>query len=377
MSNCAAAGEQDGNRMRQLDGLRGLAIIGVFMNHFGQFSWSVSCGWMGVSLFFVLSGFLITRILLMQKSVMSGAGGGLWRTLGIFYARRSLRIFPLYYGIVVIACYWNLNQAGSVKWPLATYTYNMVLASDNNIGPGHLWSLCVEEQFYLVWPALILLCPPRILPWMIATVFIMGPLWRLWCFIAGTSRMPMYYSSFACLDCLAAGSFLAWCEFKGPTVWNRFITISRPLGWTLMLVWAIACIKAPPLLWGKVGIEWLVGNMAMAIFFAYAVGKATQPLPGDYGAVLRMRWLGYLGTISYGVYVLHMFTPVLWNQARHWLPWVTIPSAYACVFLSIAGGAFTWHFFEKPIQSLKRFLPYTTTPKSLDTPTPIPLKQAA
>ncbi|MFN5330603.1 MAG: acyltransferase family protein [Planctomycetota bacterium] len=162
--------------MRQLDGIRGLAIIGVFMNHFGQVSWSVSCGWMGVSLFFVLSGFLITRILLMQKSVMSGAGGGLWRTLGIFYARRSLRIFPLYYGIVVIACYWNLNQAGSVKWPLATYTYNMVLASDNNIGPGHLWSLCVEEQFYLVWPALILLCPPRILPWMIATVLIMGPL---------------------------------------------------------------------------------------------------------------------------------------------------------------------------------------------------------
>ena len=367
----------EGTRLSQLDGLRGLAIIGVFMNHFGQFSWSVSCGWMGVSLFFVLSGFLITRILLMQKSIIGTAGGGFWRTFGIFYARRSLRIFPLYYAIIAAACYFNMNQAPMVKLPLATYTYNMVLASGNVIGPGHLWSLCVEEQFYLIWPALILLSPLRIMPWMIGAVFASGFLWRLGCFFAGTTYLPMYFSSFACLDCLAAGSFLAWCEFKGPIVWNRFLTISRPLGWTLMLVWAIACIKAPPLLWGKVGIEWLVGNLAMAIFFAYAVGRATQPLPGDYGAILRMRWLGYLGTISYGVYVLHMFTPVLWNQARHWLPWVTIPSAYACVFMSIAGGAFTWHFFEKPIQSLKRYLPYTTTPKSLDTPTPIPLKQAA
>lgn len=145
MSNCAAAGEQDGNRMRQLDGIRGLAIIGVFMNHFGKFSWSVSCGWMGVSLFFVLSGFLITRILLMQKSIIGTAGGGFWRTFGIFYARRSLRIFPLYYAIIAAACYFNMNQAPMVKLPLATYTYNTVLASGNVIGPGHLWSLCVEE----------------------------------------------------------------------------------------------------------------------------------------------------------------------------------------------------------------------------------------
>ena len=119
----------EGTRLSQLDGLRGIAIIGVFMNHFGQFSWSVSCGWMGVSLFFVLSGFLITRILLMQKSIIGTAGGGFWRTFGIFFARRSLRIFPLYYAIIAAACYFNMNQAPMVKLPLATYTYNTVLAS--------------------------------------------------------------------------------------------------------------------------------------------------------------------------------------------------------------------------------------------------------
>jgi peptidoglycan/LPS O-acetylase OafA/YrhL len=115
----------------------------------------------------------------------------------------------------------------------------------------------------------------------------------------------------------------------------------------------------------------------MAIFFAYAVGEATKPMPGDYGAILRLRWLGYLGTISYGVYVLHMFTPLLWNQARQWIPWVTIPPAYACIFLSIAGGAITWHLFEKPIQSLKRYMPYSTKPKSTAITPAIPLKQAA
>lgn len=375
--NSSKTSGQEGTRLSQLDGLRGIAILGVFANHFGKCSWTIQCGWMGVSLFFVLSGFLITRILLMQKSMMGGTGGGFWRTFGIFYARRSLRIFPLYYAIIAAACYLNMNQASMVKLPLATYTYNTVLASGNVIGPGHLWSLCVEEQFYLIWPALILLSPLRVMPWMIGAVFASGFLWRLGCFFAGTTYLPMYFSSFACLDCLAAGSFLAWCEFKGPIVWNRFLAISQPLGWILMLVWAIACIKAPPLLWGKVGIEWLIGNLAMAIFFGYAVGKATKPLPGDYGAILRLRWLGYLGTISYGVYVLHMFTPLLWNQARQWIPWVNIPPAYACIFLSIAGGAITWHLFEKPIQSLKRHLPYAKPSAHEEVADHMELKKAA
>lgn len=369
--------ELEETRFSQLDGLRGLAILGVFATHFGKNSWSTQCGWMGVNLFFVLSGFLITRILLMQKSIMGGAGGGFWRTFGIFYARRSLRIFPLYYATIAVACYLNLNQASLVKWPLATYTYNTVLASRNPMGPGHLWSLCVEEQFYLVWPALILLCPSPLLPWMIATVFISGFLWRLGCFFAGTSYFPVYFSSFACLDCLAAGAFLAWCESKGPTVWDRFLAISRPLGWIMIIGWAFVCIKSPPLRWGTLGIEWLIGNLAMAVFFAHVVGCATKPLPGDYGTILRLRWLGYLGTISYGVYVIHMFTPIMWHQAQHWIPWVTFPTAYACIAMSIAWGAMTWHLFERPIQRLKHFLPYVKPPAHAGTEDLLVVKKAA
>src|SRR5438874_10835359 len=83
-------------RLDQLDGLRGMAILGVLANHFLPFPGSFYCGWLGVNLFFVLSGFLITRILLEQRQTIEGKYG-VPRSLGVFYARRALRIFPLYY----------------------------------------------------------------------------------------------------------------------------------------------------------------------------------------------------------------------------------------------------------------------------------------
>jgi len=96
----------------------------------------------------------------------------------------------------------------------------------------------------------------------------------------------------------------------------------------------------------------------MAVFFSYLVGISTKHLEGDFGLLLRMRWLGYLGTISYGVYAIHMFTPLISFFLEKHLLWFSISINYLNVFLSVLLGAISWHLFENPIQKFKSFFPY-------------------
>src|SRR4051812_13549391 len=136
----------------QLDGLRFVAFLAVFYFHArpGKYFWGPE----GVRVFFTISGFLITRILI------QGESGDLRADLERFYIRRTLRIFPLYYAVV--ACLWLGGLLPGVWWYL-TYLYNIRAFLDHAWGGpvGHFWSLCVEEQFYILYPLALLLTPPR------------------------------------------------------------------------------------------------------------------------------------------------------------------------------------------------------------------------
>ena len=166
-----------------LDGIRGIAIIGVLLTHgmtvapglqdsFGGrlLAYLLTPGWVGVDLFFVLSGFLITGILLSTKQSRN--------YFTSFYARRCLRISPIYYltltGVLLVGTqsYWYSSMLPSLWGRKVSYFFYL-----QNIWPfmnhgtlggllGHFWSLAVEEQFYLVWPILVLLVPERLLIWM-------------------------------------------------------------------------------------------------------------------------------------------------------------------------------------------------------------------
>lgn len=159
------------NTIKNLDGVRGIAILLVVFFHLPkQAGWggatsltTLPFGWMGVQLFFVLSGFLITRILVGTKD--HGFGSYLKR----FYVRRVLRIFPLYYGfLLALGLIWavtSLPPQLERYWPyLATFTWNWTRADvtwEESNWFVHLWSLSVEEQFYLVWPFVVFLLPRR------------------------------------------------------------------------------------------------------------------------------------------------------------------------------------------------------------------------
>lgn len=158
-------------RIAQLDGLRALAIAGVMLFHseFAFLERTVPL-WLGVHLFFVLSGFLITGILLRGERSAEFVGG--------FYIRRALRLFPLYY--LVFAIMALFSQELREAWPYYTfYSANIWIFKNMRWGAGgHFWTLSVEEQFYLLWPFVVLFTPRRGLVGACIAMVIVAPLFR-------------------------------------------------------------------------------------------------------------------------------------------------------------------------------------------------------
>jgi peptidoglycan/LPS O-acetylase OafA/YrhL len=364
MKSTAITGRHAVGALPQLDGLRGLAILGVMFHHFAEFAGKAWPGWLGVELFFVLSGFLITRILLAERDRASNRR----RTVAIFYARRALRILPIYF--VTLGILWAIDfpQARQLGWWFGTYTYNWYAGTVEWSGSyAHFWSLCVEEQFYLAWPLVALFCPRRLLAPSMIAIAMMGPIWRIACAAAGTSRVPLIVMPFASFDCLAVGSLLALYatrDYEGTTAAQRFHRVCRLGGIALMSAWVFCMVRETPITWHRMPLERLIGNSAMALFFAWIVRRAATGQRGDLGALLQMAWLRYLGRISYGIYICHMFVPRITNSLLTNTHGFVISPLWVNMALSVGIASLSWYLIESKVNGLKRFLNYTTEPKS-------------
>src|SRR5262249_15573796 len=162
------------NYVPQLDGLRAFAVGAVLIHHFFKPAriGGVDFALLGVWLFFVLSGFLITGILLRLRDQVDHSGYPSGFALRQFYIRRFLRIFPLYYSVLFMAATIDLGDVrDTILWHLA-YISNYLFATRQDWGSitAHFWSLSVEEQFYILWPVLILFAPRRLLLKLIISV---------------------------------------------------------------------------------------------------------------------------------------------------------------------------------------------------------------
>ena len=376
-----ALGRADGHLL-QLDGLRAIAIALVMTEHLLPLHRSLQewfptlrnlkpgqvvppLGFVGVSLFFVLSGFLITRILLACRQRVSDGESTFGRELGVFYFRRTLRIFPLYYGTLLVLALlpdpgsqtaFGVRQIHDRLPYHLTYTFNWLFSFPEHYGRGgferHFWSLCVEEQFYLFWPWAILLVPRRLLLPGLLLTFALGPIWRAWFHLRGWPWQFTMFPTPACLDLLAAGGLIAY-------VWN---TRARRI-----MLWACLTVGLPAasLAIGLYRSDWQITQRfiflqtAMAVCFAAFVGFAGQGVP-FIGRALELRPVAYIGKISYAMYVFHNFTPPMLRWALGFdgygpRPWLF---AAACVTLTIAMAALSWHFFEGPINRLKDRVSY-------------------
>lgn len=330
----------------QLDGLRAVAVTAVLFHHFWHGS---AAGPLGVRLFFVLSGLLITEILLQPRT--GGRGG----TLANFYIRRALRIFPLYFAVAIAAVTVIDGMRESGLWHL-TYTTNFLFVREGAWDPSvasHLWSLDVEEQFYLLWAPFVLLASRRVLVCGTLAMMVGAPLFRGFfdgADAAGVTRTVLLPDA---MDALGAGALLAVIETGRRFRWLR----PAPL--------LVGGLIALPLLYVSreflpyVGRYRIVLDTIALLPIAAMVLGASRGARGVAGRLLASWPLRALGKISYGVYLLHLFVafallkiPPLSTLQRGPVEFVLMSAA------TITAAAISWRFFERPLNELKRFFPY-------------------
>jgi peptidoglycan/LPS O-acetylase OafA/YrhL len=337
-------------KIPQLDAVRGIAILVVLAHNLHgfssrPFSYLTNYGWMGVDLFFALSGFLITGILLDSKS-----SADYFRN---FYARRCLRIWPLYYSVLVLMFVIvplarpqdsaELFQRSSPWWSYPFFLQNfLVTAPALAVGSlGVSWSLAVEELFYLVWPFFVGLFSAEFLQILAWTVLLASPGLRLY-FL--THHWIIYSNPLCRVDGMMAGALLAMQVRKAGFAPGRLL---QP-AWVVFLVAGSLAIMT-----AAYAVMWLAFSMA-ALASAALVYLALFATNTWFRALLTNRFLMYTGTISYGLYLLHKIPDDAFKRL-HWKDAHPVAAFWASVLVSYVLAMVSWKLLEKPFLNLKRF----------------------
>ena len=364
--------------MPTVDGLRGIAILLVLWYHapflfrdLPEFSaqqppWAMLGvigrmslgGWIGVDLFFVISGFLITSILIRLRA----GGGSPWA----FWGRRGLRILPL--AMLYLLALFVLEGLGDPLKMLphfegwAWYVFylgniHIAIYGWQPLAVMILWSLAIEEQFYLVWPLLVRACTTRQVLWWSVGMIVVTPLIRA--VTLSTADYPATYVFTLCrLDALAAGAVVAviFGNHKWQTEASRLCKRLAPFASVVMLMtflvpFSPSLPETRPWFFSVFGYSWL------AVSFAILLG-ASLNADGLLGALLKSPFLTFLGKRCYGLYLWHVLVAGVVTVGLQSLQVGLIAHAllWLAALLIVASGS--WLFFEEPILRLKQFVPY-------------------
>jgi peptidoglycan/LPS O-acetylase OafA/YrhL len=316
-----------------------------------------------VWLFFTLSGFLITNILLNQKiKAEEQEDTNKFKTLKSFYIRRTLRIFPIYYLTVLVLYLINFgNVRERLVW-FVTYTINLYYFKTGALDgyECHFWSLAVEEQFYLIWPLTILLVPRRHELKTILTFIFIGILTPVTLLMMGYTFLDAF--PLVCFSSLGAGALLSYYYCRQPEKLASFLDLKKNPLWIGSFVFFVFIIYLQ-LPYDRQFWVWKVFIQAAASFvFAWFVGKAGIGFSGLAKRILENKFLVYTGKISYGIYIYHIF---VWVFLRDWLEQFAFFNSiniYLQFFIyfaaTLAFASLSWSFVEKPINNLKNKFNY-------------------
>jgi peptidoglycan/LPS O-acetylase OafA/YrhL len=351
-----------------LDGLRAVAVLAVILFHQHLFH----LGWCGVQVFFVLSGFLISRSLLEIRGLPFS------RYLGIFYFRRSLRIFPVYFltlaVLAVLAIVGGVPHGVLKHLPYAaTYTINFYDASagyEQFAETGHLWSLAVEEQFYCLWPFLLYFCHRRFQSKVFLGLVLLGPAIRfvlralLLRFSAHVFRDhygALYFLTPTHVDAFALGALLVLRPWGGrPKLLSSVFAAIGLLG-VAILLWAPKNVPFSFPTGGLTSLGYPIGlPWAYAYVWGYTLFNLCSALIIDclisrkfLPRFFEWRPLAYLGRISYGVYLFHYPIQGLVERTLGLVRW---PGLACELVLTIALASASFHFFESQFLRLKKLV---------------------
>lgn len=338
---------------------------------------------LGVKLFFVLSGYLITRLLLQARSRVETSGSSYGSELWGFYGRRFVRLFPALFVLITIAALIGVEPVRSSYWWHITYLSNIWLARHGEWAEyvTHLWSLSVEEQFYLFWPLAILFTPRNRLVLVTVAVMTCGLLFRAVAVATNMNHVTSYVLPFASLNALGFGSLLAIAGETpaGQKLRRSSLFLGMPLLGGLLVLMRMHLVDHAT----NIFYDCIVG-----FAFVWLVGGAADGLTGLAGRLLSARPLVALGIVSYGVYLYHLFVPEAIGWAFHTLghpgpmfiwpltsSWVTAfrlnPLTNLAINIagSIGAAVLSWWLVERPSRRLRVFLPY-----SANMPDPLSLR---
>jgi peptidoglycan/LPS O-acetylase OafA/YrhL len=348
-------------KIPQLDAVRGLAIL-LVMVHNTSLKYPLlhsqqlfADGWMGVDLFFVLSGFLITGILIDTKQ-----SEGYFKN---FYARRCLRIWPLYYSLIffmfVVVRFLNPSEFQAVVrqsspwWAYPLFLQNFLIPiPTNGAGPlGVTWSLAIEEQFYLIWPLVVRFCSLTQLRRVAVAEICISPALR---YYLSLHHVNLYTNVFCRLDGLMAGALLALLVHSDNFVPSKL----------LKRAWISLAVAAPlAFVTEALNARWIVFSFTALASVSFVYVSLFSPRKW-LQVVMTNRFLVYTGTISYGLYLLHKIpfgVVQTLHLDRH--PFLPLPIIFVT---SYAMAAVSWNLLEKPFLRLKRL--FEARPAHLDRP---------
>lgn len=334
-----------------LDGLRAVAVFTVLVGH-ANFQLHVPAD-LGVSAFFVLSGFLITRLLLRERERTGEV------SIRRFYLRRTMRIFPAYYAFVLIS--YALDVRAGQRWSptllanTLTYTVNYFNAFNHHptTSVAHAWSLSVEEQFYLLWPIAFFILAARgrrALVRGVVLAALVAVAWRSWLILGAKVDVSYVYNAFDTrFDNLAVGCLLALTiDFDGVAdvatkyasrSWFPLLTLTLLLASRLLLPHAY---------------HYSIGFTIDALLVAVLIAQLLQLYPSRLWSWLEWRSIRYLGAISYPIYLYHQWGFSFGNR----VPAGHLIAFAASVAATIALATGSYYVIERPFLKLKaRYAP--------------------
>ena len=336
-------------KFNQIDSLRFLAVLAVLFVHW---DWAGKrnadmflTGARGVDLFFVISGFLIALGLIKVKQEGEKPGVSLYK----FYIRRFLRIFPAYYLMLLLVWFLNHKKVADGIWWYLLYASNFYSIKIQDWGGLiHLWSLSIEEQFYLVWPFVILFVPRRFLLPSIALSVALSLLTKIYWAYTGASFWVQFMHPVAALDALAIGGLLAYIYFFHQAALKSFLCnffVSAVFIFQLLLCMGLKFTSDYHFIY-DIGIR-----TSFSIFCFWLIGRSVFGFTGITGKILDNKIFQYVGKISYGLYLYHFFVPGMLMGLKY--PEECNLRFVLYLLVTIAISALSWRYFEKPILKYK------------------------
>lgn len=361
----------------QLNGIRFIAVFLVLIDHWliplNPFSF---LGHLGVVIFFVLSGFLITRILFENADSCRYNRSSPFVKMIRFIYRRSLRIFPIYFLLLIIGSFFSLSNFKDVSIWLISYTPNFYIITHNKwIGVwDHLWSLAVEEQYYLLFPYFVFFVSIARYPRLLVCMLLLGLGSRFGFYLMAshdtkeTYWMISYVNPLAAIDSFGLGGILAYLFHYQKLVFEKLVSKSYLLPVSLMLFIAVLVLSTHAIyvhdnIWEIVFERFFAGIFAFFLI-AQSLGNATW----IFGRFLTLNWVSFLGQISYGIYLYHNLVynyyhvdgnTIIGYLAKFFpnlsleMPNFIFLKFGLSILIVISLASLSWFFIEKPINRFK------------------------